>query len=175
MHTRWLSRIYSEVLKNLWTASFRVSSLSLYSGVEVHVPQVRTLWNYRESWRALHTSNQHHQWKGNKFFFGIGWPVIHMYNVHCTLRWPQKNIRFLILFIPQSSDCKKPFRGFSEILLHNISYEFTSFSIFWPNKKNREKNVISVSGIPYWLRSRKKSAHAHNVFFLLLFFGIAGA
>ena len=28
-----------------------------------------------------------------------------------------------------SSDCKKPFRGFSEILKHKISYEFKSFSI----------------------------------------------
>ena len=37
----------------------------------------------------------------------------------------RKYIRFWILFIPRASNCKKPFRGFSDILLHNISYEFT--------------------------------------------------
>ena len=28
-----------------------------------------------------------------------------------------------------------------------------------------KKNIISFSGIPFWLRFIKKSAHAHNVFF----------
>ena len=79
------------------------------------------------------------------------------------LEWRRvrKYIRFLILFIPRASNCKNPFRGFSEILLHNISYEFTSFSIFWPKQKIRKFFLM----IPYWLRSIKKSAHAHNVFF----------
>ena len=53
------------------------------------------------------------------------------------LGWVRKFISFLIFFIPRSSDCKKPFRGFLEILIHKISYEFTSFSIFWPNQNPR--------------------------------------
>ena len=67
-------------------------------------------------------------------------------------------IFFLILSIPWSSNCKKkPFRGFSEILLHPIYYEFTSFSIFWLNKKIREKNKKSIfSGILYISYGQKK-------------------
>ena len=61
----------------------------------------------------------------------------------------RKNINFLILFIPRSSDCEKPFRGFSEIFKLNISYEFTSFSIFWPNQKIRNFLKIIFSGILY--------------------------
>ena len=53
------------------------------------------------------------------------------------LKWRRvrKYIRSLILFIPRASNRKKPFRGFSGILLHNISYEFTSFFLLWPNQK----------------------------------------
>ena len=39
------------------------------------------------------------------------------------------------------------------------------FPYFDPTKKSTKKNIISFSGIPYWLRSIKKSAHEHNVFF----------
>ena len=35
----------------------------------------------------------------------------------------------LILFIHRASNCKKPFRGFSEILSHNISYSHSVH--FW--------------------------------------------
>ena len=45
----------------------------------------------------------------------------------CRIR---KNICFFILIIPRPSVASKPFRGFSEILIHKISYEFTSFFIF---------------------------------------------
>ena len=38
-----------------------------------------------------------------------------------------------------------------------VKIEFTSFSIFWPNKKIREKKYYkSFSSIPYWLLSIKK-------------------
>ena len=57
------------------------------------------------------------------------------------LEWRRvrKYIRFLILFIPRSSNCKKPFRGFAEILIHKTTYEFRSFSIFYPTKKFAKK------------------------------------
>ena len=65
---------------------------------------------------------------------------------------------FLILLILQSSDCKKPFRGFSEILIHKISYELHHFPYYDLTKKSAKKNIISFSGIPCWLRSIKNSA-----------------
>ena len=46
---------------------------------------------------------------------------------------------FVFWFVHPSARLEKPFRGFSEILLHNISYEITSFSIILPNPKIREK------------------------------------
>ena len=54
------------------------------------------------------------------------------------LEWHRvrKYIRFLMLLIPRASNCKKPYRGFSEILLNNITYKFTSFSYFDPTNKS---------------------------------------
>ena len=77
------------------------------------------------------------------------------------------NIRFLILIIPRSSDCQKPFRGFSEILLHNISYEFTSFFPYFDQNKNpRKKNILSFCGIPYWRRP-SKNLRIRTTYFLV--------
>ena len=42
--------------------------------------------------------------------------------------------------------------------LHNFPY-------FDPTQKSKEKNILSFSGIPYWLRSMKKISQAHNVVF----------
>ena len=53
----------------------------------------------------------------------------------------RKYIRFEILFIPRSSNCKKPFRGFSDILLLHISYESIVFHIL-TQPKNPEKKYI---------------------------------
>ena len=91
------------------------------------------------------------------------------------LEWRRvrKYIRFLILFIPRSSNCKKPFRGFSEILIHKISYEFTSLSIFY-QIKNSEKYIISFSGTPYWLHSIEKICACAKRIFWFWFLCIAG-
>ena len=43
------------------------------------------------------------------------------------------------------------------------------FPYFDPTKNPRKK-ITSFSGIPYWLRSIKKIAHAHNVFLGFGFF-----
>ena len=79
---------------------------------------------------------------------------------------------FLILSIPQSSNCKKPIRGFSKILIHNIFYEFTSFSIFWPNKNPQKKynkfqrhSLLTVSVL------HKKNLHMETTYFFVLVFG----
>ena len=80
----------------------------------------------------------------------------------CRVR---KNIRFLILFIPRSSDCKKKlFLGFSEILIHKISHEFTSFSIFYLTKKSTKK-YLKFQQHSLLTALHKKSAYAHNEFF----------
>ena len=85
----------------------------------------------------------------------------------CKVR---KYFRFFVLFIPRSSNCKKPFRGFLEILIYTISYEFTSFSIFHPPKTFAQKYIISFNGIHYWLRSIKKiCACAQRIFWFLVF------
>ena len=44
-----------------------------------------------------------------------------------------------------------------------------NFPNFDPIKKSTKKNIISFIGIPYWLCSIKKSAHAHNIFFCFCF------
>ena len=85
---------------------------------------------------------------------------------------------FLLFFlsIPLSSDCKKPFRGFLEILLHNLSYEFTSFSIFWQNQKFRGKKYSKFQRhfLLTALDNKKICACAQRIFWFC-FFGIAGA
>ena len=69
----------------------------------------------------------------------------------CRVR---KNIRFLILFIPRSSDCKNLFTNFRKFHYTTILMNLHHFSYFDPNKK-----FISI---PYWLRSVKKSKkYAH--------------
>ena len=124
-----------------------------------------------------------YDWPINKYFIKI----LHTlsYNVQCTLGCPKKTafsvknsmaegkrklesrrvrkyIRFfLILFIPGSSNCKKKScRGCSE-----NSYEFTSFSIFYPTKNPRKKNVISFSVISYLLRSIKQNLRIRTTYF----------
>ena len=61
--------------------------------------------------------------------YNLGCPKMHLFP--WNIPWPgakeslsdvgfENIFVFLILFIPRASNCKKPFRGFSEILLHNI-------------------------------------------------------
>ena len=35
-----------------------------FAGVQVHIPQVRTIRNHPEPWWSLYPTHQHHQWKG---------------------------------------------------------------------------------------------------------------
>ena len=61
----------------------------------------------------------------------------------------RKYIRFLILFIPRSSNCKKPFHGFLEIYYTKSLMNLHHFQYFTQSKNPREKKIISFSGIPY--------------------------
>ena len=79
----------------------------------------------------------------------------------------ENTLVFFILFIPWSSDCKKPSGGFSEILMHKISCELHHFPYFDPTKKSAKK---SFSGIPYWLQSIKKNLRMRTMYFLVLVF-----
>ena len=54
------------------------------------------------------------------------------------LKWRRvrKYICFLILFIPRSCNCKKPFRGFSEIYYTTFFMNLHNFPYFDPTKKS---------------------------------------
>ena len=59
------------------------------------------------------------------------------------------------------------FADLRTFFIHKIPYAYRSFSIFWQCQTN--KNIISYSSIPYLLSPIKKSAHAHNAFFVWVF------
>ena len=72
---------------------------------------------------------------------------------------------FLILFITRSSDLKNLFADFRKFYYTTFLMNLHHFPNFDLTKKSAKKNIISFSGIIYWLRSIKKSAQAHSVFF----------
>ena len=99
--------------------------------------------------------------------YTLGCPKMHLFP--WNIPWPGANESlsdvgfenifdfFLILFIPRASNKKKPFRGFSEILLHNIEFmNLHNFSYFDPTKNSANFLKIIFSGIPNWLRSNEK-------------------
>ena len=60
----------------------------------------------------------------------------------CRIR---KYIRFLILFIPRSCECKRPFRGFSEILIQKISiWIYIIFHILTQPKNYTKKKCYKI-------------------------------
>ena len=86
------------------------------------------------------------------------------------LEWRRvrKNIRFLILFIPRASNYKKnPFRGFSEIfIIQHFLMNLHNFLYLDRTKKFIKKNSAAfLNDCGPW----KKSAHAHNLFLVLVF------
>ena len=59
-----------------------------------------------------------------------------------------KKNHFLIFFIPRSSDCKKPFCGFSEIF-NTQNHLYININIqIWPNKKIRESAAFLIDCAP---------------------------
>ena len=77
----------------------------------------------------------------------------------------RKYIRFLILFSPRANNCKKPFRGFSEIHYTAFLMNLHHFSYFDPTKKSAIFFVIIFRGIPYWLRYMKKNLRVRTMYF----------
>ena len=85
------------------------------------------------------------------------------------LEWRRvrKYIHFLILFIPWSSNCKKPFSQiFGNFITQHFLWIYIIFHIL-TQPKIREKIAKGFSGIPYWLRSIKKNLRMRTTYFLV--------
>ena len=81
---------------------------------------------------------------------------------------------FWICSSPDTAIVKKPFHGFSKILLYKISYEITSFCLFYPTKKSAKK-IISFSGIPILTALHKNILRMRTTYFWFWFLFIAEA
>ena len=77
----------------------------------------------------------------------------------------RKYIRFLFCSSPDPAIVQNLFADSWKFLFTKFLINLHFVPYFDPTKKSVKKNIISFRGIPYLLRSIRKYAHAHNVFF----------